>query len=111
MNNISSVAAAQILLGPQNTTVDALDNATFTCSAFAYPTPFFKWFIQLQDGSLQQITDSMKYSLSTFSSGLMNQTSKLTLITVLLSAARTYVCHVTSGVTNTTSSATLTVQS
>ena len=54
----------------------------------------------------------MKYSLSTLSLGLMNQTSKLTLISVHLSATGTYVCQVTSGVTSTTSSsATLTVLS
>ena len=112
MTLISFAADAHILEGPVNTTVDALDNARFTCSAFAYPAPFIKWYRQLENNSLILLTDTTKYSVTTISLGLMNQTNELTIMSTTLLATGTYVCQATNGITSTTSSsASLTVLS
>ena len=97
--------------GPANTTVYPLDNATLTCSALAYPAPFIQWYRQMENGSLQLLTDTTKHSMISSSSGLLNRTNELTFVSVLLSDAGTYVCQANSGSTNTTSSASLTVLS
>ena len=98
--------------GPVNITVNALGDAKFICSAFAYPPPFIKWYKKLRNNSLVQLTDTTKYSMTTISLGLMNQTNELTIMSITLLAAGTYVCEATNGVTSTsTSSATLTVLS
>ena len=94
-----------------NMTVDALSNATFSCSAFSYPAPSITWYKQLGNGSLQRLTDSSKYSVSLTITGTMNQTSVLTVTKALFSDAGTYVCRASSGVTSDTSSALLTVLS
>ena len=93
-----------ILKGPENTTTDALDNARFTCSAFAYPAPSIQWYKKLNNGSLIQLTDIAKYSVTTISLGQMNQTNELTIMSTTLLATGTYVCQATNGVTSTTSS-------
>ena len=112
LKSIFCVAAVQILQSPQNSTVDGLENATFTCSAYSYPAPNIKWYKQLNNGSLMPLTDTTKYSMTTISLGLMNQTNELTILSITLLAAGTYVCEATNGVTSTrTSSATLTVLS
>ena len=112
LKSIFCVAAVQILQSPQNSTVDGLENATFTCSAYSYPAPNIKWHKKLNNGSLMPLTDTTKYSMTTISLGLMNQTNELTIMRITLLAAGTYVCEATNGVTSTrTSSATLTVLS
>ena len=92
-------------------TVSGLNDVTFSCSAFSYPAPSFMWYRQLGNGSLQQLTDTSKYSVSSNVSETMNQTSVLTVTKALLSDAGTYVCRATSSVTSGTSSASLTVLS
>ena len=93
-------------------TVNALKNATFTCSASAYPAPAISWYRMLGNGSLQLITDVTKYLTNLLGSGTMNSTSQLTVLDVRLSVTgQTFVCQATSGVTSATSSATLTVLS
>ena len=107
-----SAADIHIAKMPVDTTVNAQSNATFTCSAYSYPAPNIKWYKQLSNDSLMPLTDTTKYSMTTISLGLMNQTNELTIMSITLLAAGTYVCEVTNGVTNTsTSSATLTVLS
>ena len=91
--------------------VNALSNATFSCSAFSYPAPSITWYKQLGNGSLQQLTDSSKYSVSSTITGTMNQTSVLTVTKALFSDAGTYVCRASSGATSDTSSGLLTVLS
>ena len=111
MFSSSSLAAAHIFIGAVNMTVDALSNATFSCSAFSYPAPSIMWYRQLKNGSLQQLTDTSKYFVLSAVSGTMNQTSVLTVTKALFSDAGTYVCRVSSGATIDTSSASLTVLS
>ena len=94
-----------------NTTVNGLDNATFTCSAVAYPAPMIKWYRQLENGYQQLLTSTTKYSTVTLSSGIMNQTSELVLMSVTLLDVGTYVCQAISGATTENSSAILTVLS
>ena len=84
-----------------------MDNATFTCSAMAYPTPMIKWFRQLENGSLQLLTNSTKYSVTTLSSETMNQTSEMIVMNVTILDVGTYVCQAHSGATTDTSSAML----
>ena len=107
----SSLAAAQIVIDAVDVTVDALSNATFSCSAFSYPAPSIMWYRQLGNGSLQRLTNTSKYSVSSNVSETMNQTSVLKVTKALLSDAGTYVCQATSSVTSDTSSASLTVLS
>ena len=106
-------AAARILQGPVDIRVNALANAKFTCSAIAYPAPRHKWYRQIANGSLQALTDTTKYSLSSFSLGIMKRTSQLIILNVTLLAEGTYVCQATNDLTGsaTISSATLTVLS
>ena len=92
-----------------DTTVNALKNATFTCSASAYPAPAISWYRLLGNGSLQPITDATKYLTNSLGSGTTNSTSQLTVLDVV--TGQTFVCQATSGVTSATSSATLTVLS
>ena len=101
------IAGAQIILELANITVNVMDNATFTCSAMAYPPPMIKWFRQMENGSLQLLTNSTKYFVTTLSSETMNQTSELTVMNVTISDVGTYVCQANSGATTDTSSAVL----
>ena len=78
MFSSSSLAAARIFIGAVNMTVDALSNATFSCSAFSYPAPSIMWYRQLKNVSLQQLTDTNNYFVLSAVSGTMNQTSVLT---------------------------------
>ena len=102
------IAGAQIILELANITVNVMDNATFTCSAMAYPTSMIKWFRQLENGSLQLLTNtSTKYSVTALSSETMNQTSELTVMNVTILDVGSYVCQANSGATTDTSSAML----
>ena len=92
-------------------TVDALSNATFSCSAFSYPAPSITWYSQLGNGSLHQLTDTSKYSVSSTVTGTVNRTSVLTVTETVLSDGGTYVCQASSSVTSDISSASLTVLS
>ena len=94
-----------------NITVNALSNATFSCSAFGYPAPSIMWYRQLGNGSLQQLTNTTKYLMSTTNLGAMNQTSVLTITRALLSDAGIFVCRAFSDVTNDMSTASLSVLS
>ena len=57
------------------------------------------------------LTSTTKYSTVTLSSGIMNQTSELVLMSVTLLVVGTYVCQAISGATTENSSAILTVLS
>ena len=93
-------------------TVNVLKNATFTCIAYAYPAPFIMWYRQLQNGSLEFLNDTSKYS-TTLSLGLDNSTSQLTVMNVRISVSgEKFLCRATSGFTSVASNAaTLTVSS
>ena len=103
----SSLAAAQITLEPANIIINVTENATFTCSAMAYPAPTIKWFRQLENSSLLLLTNSTKYSLAVLNSGTMNQTSELIVMNITLLDVGAYVCQASSGVTTDNSSALL----
>ena len=87
--------------------VNVQENATFTCSAYAYPAPLIEWYKLLQNGSLQLLTgDPSKYSTTTLSTGLMNSTSQLTVLDTRVSVSgENYVCRATSGFSSITSNA------
>ena len=70
-----------------------------------------KWYRQLENGYQQLLTSTTKYSTVTLSSGIMNQTSELVLMSVTLLDVGTYVCQAISGATTENSSAILTVLS
>ena len=106
-------APPQILAGPVDTIVNVQENATFTCFAYAYPAPLIEWYKQLQNGSLQLLTDTSKYSTTTLSTGLLNSTSQLIVLDTRVSVSgEMYMCRATSGFSSITSDAgTLTVLS
>ena len=92
-------------------TVNALSNATFSCSAFGYPALSIMWYRQLGNGSLQQLTNTTKYLISTTNLEATNQASVLTITRALLSDAGIFVCRASSDVTNDMSTASLSVLS
>ena len=94
---------------PQNITVSQSDAAMFNCSATALPAPTINWYKQLQNGTLQFISETRGYSVSSTTSGAQNLTSQLYISGVTLSDRGTYVCQASSSVTSSTSSAFLNV--
>ena len=100
------LAGPKITQDPTNIAVIAEGNATFTCSAVAHR---IHWYRQLENGHLLFLNSTTKYSVTTLSSGTLNQTSKLTVISVTLSDAGTYLCQASGGTTTDSSSAILTI--
>ena len=99
------LAGPKITQDPTDIAVIAEDNATFTCSAVAH---MIHWYRQLENGHLLLLNSTTKYSVATLSSGILNQTSKFTVISVTLLDVGTYVCQASGGTTTDSSSAILT---
>ena len=100
------LAGPKITQDPADITVIAEDNATFTCSAVAH---MIHWYRKLENGHLLLLNSTTKYSVATLSSGILNHSSKLTVISVTLSDVGTYVCQASGGTTTDSSSAILTI--
>ena len=94
--------AVSITQSPVDTSVNRGSSVTLTCTATGVPTPSIVWYKQLSNGTLQRISGTGAYSISTVTSNV-NKTSQLTIPKATVSDSGNYLCRAYNLGMNTTS--------
>ena len=84
--------AVSITQSPVDTSVNRESSVTLTCTATGVPAPSIMWYKQLSNGTLQLISGTGAYFISTVTSNV-NRTSQLTITNVAVSDSGKYLCR------------------
>ena len=84
--------AVSITQSPVETSVNRGSSVTLTCTATGVSTPSILWYKQHNNGTLQLISGTGAYSISTVTSNV-NRTSQLTITNVAVSYSGNYLCR------------------